>query len=417
MKKIIGLVLIVLWLSGCSPSPQQISQDWTKYQNELRDIINQVEALKAELPAAWTADVTSQAGLSSLTKSSGQVQPNLSARAKLLKDAQPGLTRLEKLNPEHLSERQKQLTAELTAYFAREETGLNEEQAFFEMLSSGQYDDDTLLAQLAKIETNRSAQQTAQPAAEPAPVEPAKPESAEPAEAPESDAAPESNQPAAETTPKADARYRLNQVSQLFEPIGDAPAKAVLLTFDDIPITGDAKQSLAIARVLKERDIPAIFFVYGAYLNSDVGRDTVKQLHDMGFALGNHTQNHPDLTQLSADGVREEIRLLNDQLEELTGERPRYFRPPYGITNPDVSAIAREEGMLPMNWTYGYDWEDDYQAASALAKIMVESPMLTPGANLLMHDRTNTAQAIEQIVTGLADKGYQFIDPEEISHD
>lgn len=410
--------MVLLWLTGCSPSPAQISQDWTTYQNELRDLINQVEALKADLPAAWTADVTSQAGLSSLTNKDGQVQPNLSARAKLLKDAQPVLTRLEKLNPEHLSDRQEQLTAELADYLAREETGLNEEKAFFELLSSGQYDDDALLAQLAKIDANRSAQRTAQPAVEPSQAEPpVKPDSAEPAETPESDAAPESNEPAAQTIPKADARYRLNQASQLFEPISDAPAKAVLLTFDDIPITGDAKQSLAIARVLKERDIPAIFFVYGAYLNSQVGRDTVKELHDMGFALGNHTQNHPDLTQLSADGVREEIRLLNDQLEELTGQRPKYFRPPYGITNPDVSAIAREEGMLPMNWTYGYDWENDYQAASALAKIMVESPMLTPGANLLMHDRTNTAQAIEQIVTGLADKGYHFIDPEEISHD
>ncbi|SIC65311.1 Uncharacterised protein [Mycobacteroides abscessus subsp. abscessus] len=67
-----------------------------------------------------------------------------------------------------------------------------------------------------------------------------------------------------------------------------------------------------------------------------------------------------------------------------------------------------------MNWTYGYDWEKDYQNKEALTDIMVNSPYLTDGANLLMHDRDWTNAALEGIVKGLQAKGYEIADPDRI---
>lgn len=71
--------------------------------------------------------------------------------------------------------------------------------------------------------------------------------------------------------------------------------------------------------------------------------------------------------------------------------------------------------MKLMNWTYGYDWESEYQDATALADIMVNTEYLNHGANLLMHDRAWTRDASAQIVEGLRDKGYALVDPETIA--
>ena len=70
--------------------------------------------------------------------------------------------------------------------------------------------------------------------------------------------------------------------------------------------------------------------------------------------------------------------------------------------------------MLLMNWSYGYDWEKQYMEAAALADIMVNTELLRDGANLLMHDREWTADALKDIVEGLRAKGYELIDPATI---
>src|SRR5690625_7105152 len=64
--------------------------------------------------------------------------------------------------------------------------------------------------------------------------------------------------------------------------------------------------------------------------------------------------------------------------------------------------------MTYMNWTYGYDWEAEYMSEEAIADIMINTELLNPGANLLMHDREWTKDALADIVQGLRDKGYDL---------
>lgn len=114
---------------------------------------------------------------------------------------------------------------------------------------------------------------------------------------------------------------------------------------------------------------------------------------------------------MSEEEQREEILTVSDQIEDITGERPVFYRSPFGSNTDFVKQLAEEEGMLLMNWTYGYDWEQEYQNASSLADIMVNTPLLADGANLLMHDRDWTNEALGDIVDGLRDKGYTLLDP------
>ncbi|MER2090597.1 MAG: polysaccharide deacetylase family protein [Sporosarcina sp.] len=204
--------------------------------------------------------------------------------------------------------------------------------------------------------------------------------------------------------------YELNRETYAIEPIGDANPKVVLLTIDDAP----DKQALEMARTLKELEAPAIFFVNGHFLATDEKKTVLKEIHDMGFMIGNHTKTHANLKAISVEQQKEEILTVNDTVEEVIGERPVFFRAPFGVNTDFSKTLAEQDGMLLMNWSFGYDWEKKYMDADALADIMVNTEFLRDGANLLMHDREWTAEALEKIVVGLRGKGYELVDPSTI---
>ncbi|MCM3739886.1 polysaccharide deacetylase family protein [Oceanobacillus luteolus] len=213
-----------------------------------------------------------------------------------------------------------------------------------------------------------------------------------------------------------DPEYYISDDATVVPITKDVNEKVVLLTFDDGPHT----YSLEIAETLKKLDANAIFFVNGHYLDTPEEEEALKQLHEMGFLIGNHTYNHPLLTDISEDEQREEIVKLSDRVEEIIGERPKFFRAPNGMNTDFSEQVAAEEEMVLMNWTYGYDYFQPYMDADKLAEAMItgEGPevgvsysLLKPGANLLMHDREWTNEALERIVNGLREQGYEIVDP------
>lgn len=214
--------------------------------------------------------------------------------------------------------------------------------------------------------------------------------------------------------------YQIDSETSSVVPVNeDAPEKAVLLTIDDAP----DKHALEMAGTLKELDANAIFFVNGHFLETQEDKEALKQLHEMGFEIGNHTNNHPLLPDLPTEEQEKEIVNLNDKVEDIIGERPKFFRAPNGANTDFTKNLVKDEGMVLMNWTYGYDYFEPYMDADKLAEAMVSGKgpevdvdysLLKPGANLLMHDREWTMKALEDIVTGLRDKGYKIVDPKTI---
>lgn len=208
----------------------------------------------------------------------------------------------------------------------------------------------------------------------------------------------------------AEPRYRINPQNSQVEPIGDANEQAVLITIDDAPDT----YSLEMAKTLKELDVPAIFFVNGHFLDTEEEQQTLAEIHDMGFAIGNHTNTHVNLKQSTESVQQDEIVSLNERVEAIIGEAPKFFRAPFGVNTEFSKALAEEQGMVRMNWTYGYDFMEGYMEPEALTEIMINAPELNSGGNLLMHDREWTNEALPQIIEGLRAKGYEFVNPDEI---
>ena len=204
--------------------------------------------------------------------------------------------------------------------------------------------------------------------------------------------------------------YAVNPANWTLDPIADANPQVVLMTIDDAP----DKHAVEMAKTLKELDVPAIFFVNGHFLDSEEEKKNLQTIHELGFTIGNHTQTHANLKEITEEQQRNEILELNKKIEEIIGEKPKFFRAPFGANTDYSKSLVEQEGMVLMNWTYGYDWEKQYRDAGSLAEIMVNTPYLTNGANLLMHDREWTAAALPKIVEGLRAKGFGFVDPKTI---
>ena len=205
--------------------------------------------------------------------------------------------------------------------------------------------------------------------------------------------------------------YTVDAATSAIVPSADgAESSAVLITIDDAP----DENAVAMAHTLKELDAPAIFFVNGMFIESEEGKDKLREIHELGFEIGNHTYNHFNMQEITPEDTALEIIDTSDLIEEAIGERPKFFRAPFGVNSEASISIAEEENMTVMNWTYGFDWEPDYQEPGSLSDIMVNTEMLGDGANLLMHDRWWTSEALLDIVNGLRDKGYSLIDPKLI---
>ncbi|WP_010097938.1 polysaccharide deacetylase family protein [Ornithinibacillus scapharcae] len=215
--------------------------------------------------------------------------------------------------------------------------------------------------------------------------------------------------------------YRVSENWSLVPIEEGTNEKVVLLTIDDAP----EKYSLEMAKTLKELDAGAIFFVNGHFIDTPEEQEMLKEIHEMGFVIGNHTYSHVNLGAIenNPDKQREEIIKLNDLIEDIIGERPKFFRAPHGVNTELSKQIAIEEQMVLMNWSYGYDYFTPYMDKEKLTEAMVSGKgpevdvpysLLKPGANLLMHDREWTNAALKDIVLGLREQGYEVLDPHEI---
>lgn len=211
-------------------------------------------------------------------------------------------------------------------------------------------------------------------------------------------------------------KYQINPNTFSVEHINPEEAgdeKLVLLTYDDAPYGN----TMEIAEALDERGVSAIFFVNTMYMDDTEGYETIQEVHEMGFEIANHTHTHAKLDDYTQEDQYEEIMTTNDIIEEAIGVRPRFFRAPHGVMTDYAEQVVWDDGMTWMNWSFGYDWNLEYQDAAALTDITLNTELLGNGANILMHDRTWTAAAAPAIVDGLLEQGFTIVDPKYIAHE
>jgi peptidoglycan/xylan/chitin deacetylase (PgdA/CDA1 family) len=191
-------------------------------------------------------------------------------------------------------------------------------------------------------------------------------------------------------------------VLKVRRPLLMGNSKLVALTFDDTPFAGYTERLL---QLLREYRVVATLFVVG-HKAADMP-NLIRQAHDDGHSVQNHSQTHPKLTTLSGPQVKFELQRCSEVIKQITGEAPRFYRAPGGGDNAEVIRIARSLGMIAAGWDVNVHDYDTPQA-QVIADRVVQGTRA--GDIILLHDGVEpTLQALPDIITRLRREGFVFV--------
>ena len=178
----------------------------------------------------------------------------------------------------------------------------------------------------------------------------------------------------------------------------------VALTFDAAWGNEDTGKLLDI---LAAHNVKATFFMTGGWV--DNYPEDVKRIAAAGHDLGNHSENHKNMSKLSAAQQKKEIMSVHDKVKTLTGIDMNLFRPPYGDYNTLLIQTAKSCGYLPIQWDVdSLDWKN--YGVDSIIQTITENPHLGNGSIILMHNGAKyTAQALDAIITKLQQAGYELV--------
>ncbi|WP_430791096.1 polysaccharide deacetylase family protein [Virgibacillus flavescens] len=175
--------------------------------------------------------------------------------------------------------------------------------------------------------------------------------------------------------------------------------KSVVLTFDD----GPSRLLPSILDVLKKEEIQAVFFWQSKLIYP---ARPWKRLLDEGHQIGTHSTKHRNLAALTYEKQYQDIRNSIRKIEEITGTKLEYFRPPYGQYNKDTIKAAEALNVTPVLWRLAsMDWElkDD---PNQIVTYVTDN--LEDGAIILLHELTQTLEVLPALIQAIRDKGYGF---------
>lgn len=183
----------------------------------------------------------------------------------------------------------------------------------------------------------------------------------------------------------------------------------IALTFDAAWGNEDTKQILDI---LEKHDVKVTFFMTGGWVSSYP--DDVKAILEAGHDLGNHSENHKNMSQLSDAEKTEELMSVHNKVKELTGYEMFLFRPPYGDYDDAVVENAKQNGYYTIQWDVdSLDWKD--YGADAIIDTVCNHKHLGNGSIILCHNGAKyTAQALDAMITNLKEQGYEFVPLSEL---
>ena len=181
----------------------------------------------------------------------------------------------------------------------------------------------------------------------------------------------------------------------------DPDKPMIALTFDD----GPSDYTPSILKLLEENGARGTFCTVGNRVKGY--SDTVAQAVAQGCEVIGHSWDHKDLTRLTAQQIRQELKSTNKALKEAAGVEPVIFRPPYGAINDRLKSVAKEEGMALLYWSID---PEDWRTRDADATYKHIMSHVKNGSIILCHDLYKaTAKAMERVIPELVEQGYQLV--------
>lgn len=150
------------------------------------------------------------------------------------------------------------------------------------------------------------------------------------------------------------------------------------LTFDDGP---DPAYTPRILDILSSYGATATWFVLVD--RAEKNQDIIARMLSAGHDVGLHGLDHSRLTRLKMGELSRHVSEGVNRLAALTGQLPRFFRPPYGSQSLLTFLAVRRLGMESVVWSSDCDdWTQHPE--ESIAERAVDAAF--PGRLLLLHD-------------------------------
>ena len=189
----------------------------------------------------------------------------------------------------------------------------------------------------------------------------------------------------------------------------DTQEKKIALSFD---AAWGNEDTATILEILAKHDIHVTFFMTGGWVENFP--DDVKAIAAAGHDLGNHSENHKEMSKLTSSEIEKELMSVHNKVKELTGKDMCLFRPPYGDYNNNLVTTADSLNYYTIQWSVdSLDWKD--YGVDSIIKTVCEHKNMGNGAIILCHNGAKyTAQALDTMITHLKEEGYTFVPISEL---
>lgn len=137
--------------------------------------------------------------------------------------------------------------------------------------------------------------------------------------------------------------------------------------------------------------------------------EDVKKIYEAGHDLGNHSENHKNMSKLSDSECQQELISVHNKVKALTGYEMFLFRPPFGDYDNHVITNAKQSGYYSIQWDVdSLDWKD--YGVDSIIQMVTQNQHLGNGSIILCHNGAKyTAEALDTLITSLQSQGYELV--------
>ncbi|HEY0829055.1 MAG TPA: polysaccharide deacetylase family protein [Bacilli bacterium] len=195
--------------------------------------------------------------------------------------------------------------------------------------------------------------------------------------------------------------------------------RQIAFTFDDGP---DPVYTPQLLDLLLKYNIKATFFVLGS--KAEAFPDIIRRIHQEGHLIGVHNYTHLSnwlITPWSV--IRKQVERSANIIEQITGDRPIYYRPPWGMINLFDFRMRKKFHIILWSVMIS-DWRSHLKGdEQKLTKKLLAS--IRDGSVVLLHDSCDNIgsfphapfymlQALESVLSTLTIQGFEYLRVDEM---
>ncbi|MEN6328086.1 MAG: polysaccharide deacetylase family protein [Syntrophomonas sp.] len=187
---------------------------------------------------------------------------------------------------------------------------------------------------------------------------------------------------------------------------GNSGQKAVAIT---VNVDWGEEFIPAMLKEFKDHQAKVTFFVTGKW--AEKNPELLKQMKQAGHSIQNHGFKHLHFNILANEQAEDQIKQAEKAIEKITGEKSRFFAPPYGEKTQSLVDLAAAIDYQYIMWSID---TIDWQRPSPQTIVNRVTNKLHNDAIILMHPTEPTVQALPDMLKKIEDEGYKMLTIDQI---